>query len=314
MNSPSAKSLHLARTSILVLAVIAIFAGSHFLRLWLHSHRDTALPAPVVNQSYERIIALSPSSAEVVYQLGLDDRLVGVSRFCKFPADAANKPIVGGYLDLDFETVLKLQPDCVILLNEQQALAKRLNDLNIKTISVDHASTEGILSSIHAIGAPFGKISEAEKINSQLQKRIDTVIARGKKSDTKPRVLVCISRDTTSSQPDRIIAAGNAGVHQEYITMAGGTNAYQGSIAYPAISREKLLQLNPDIIIELISEDVWKDLGRTKLLQQWAVYSELQAAQNQRIIFLHENKHVIPGPRFVDTLEAFSRAIHPAQP
>ena len=96
--------------------------------------------------------------------------------------------------------------------------------------------------------------------------------------------------------------------------MAGGTNAYQGSIAYPSISREKLLQLNPDIIIELISEDAWKDLGRTKLLQQWSVYSELQAVQNQRIIFLHENKHVIPGPRFVDTLEAFSRAIHPAQP
>ena len=206
MNSPSAKSFHLARTSILVLAVVAIFVGSHFLRLWLHSHRDTTLPTSVANQSYERIIALSPSSVEVVYQLGLDDRLVGVSHFCKFPADAAKKPIVGGYLDLDFEAVLTLQPDCVILLNEQQALAKRLNDLNIKTISVDHASTEGILSSLHSIGAPFGKIPEAEKINTQLQRRIDTVIAHGKKSAPKPRVLVCISRDTTSSQPDRILS------------------------------------------------------------------------------------------------------------
>ena len=105
MNPSSAKSFHLARTSILVLAVVAIFASSHFFRLWLHSHRDSTLPTSVANQSYERIIALSPSSVEVVYQLGLDDRLVGVSRFCKFPADAANKPIVGGYLDLDLSLI-----------------------------------------------------------------------------------------------------------------------------------------------------------------------------------------------------------------
>ena len=95
--------------------------------------------------------------------------------------------------------------------------------------------------------------------------------------------------------------------------MAGGVNAYQGQISYPAISREKLLQLNPDIIIELLTEENWKATDQAKLLQQWSNYPELKAVRDKKIIFLHENKHMIPGPRFVDTLEAFASAIHPPQ-
>ena len=314
MNSQPVKSAYWLRIPIMVLVIIATFTGSHFLSLWISSNKDTKPTALTTHQNYQRIIALSPSSVEIVYQLGLDNRLVGVSRFCKFPADAANKPVVGGYLDLDFEAVLKLQPDCVILLKEQQAIADRLSDLNIKTIAIDHASTDGIASSIQTIGDTFGKTVQAEHIINNIQERIHAITLRNKQANTKPRVLVCISRDTAASYPDRIIAAGSAGVHQEYIYIAGGINAYQDNIAYPAISREKLLQLDPDIIIELINDDTWAKTGRQKLLQQWAAYSELKAVQNQRIIFLHENKHLIPGPRYVDTLEAFSQAIHSPQP
>lgn len=298
---------------ILITLVVAIFLGSYFIRRALERSVQTA-PTQNEHADYpQRIVALAPSLVEVVYQLELDGRLVGISRFCKYPEDAATKPVVGGYLDLDFEALLKLEPDCVILLEEQNLLADRLHELGIKTLIIDHASTSGILSSIHVIGANFGKASSADNLMAGLQERIKKIDNRAQIKPNKPRVLVCISRDTSSSQPERIIAAGNAGVHQEYITMAGGTNAYQGNIAFPTISREKLLQINPDIIIELISADTLKDIGRTKLLQQWASYPELKAVQNQKIIFLHENKHMIPGPRFVDTLEAFANAMHPPQ-
>jgi len=307
MNPLPASNHQTARIFMLVVAVVAIFTGSHFLRQCLSS--------PVSKQtSAQRIIALSPSAVEIIYQLGLDDRLVGVSRFCKYPDDAKSKPVVGGYLDLDFEAVLRLKPDCVILLVEQHALAERLNQLGINTISVDHASTSGIVNSITDIGKAFGKHDESNSITSSIEKRVQAITERGKQIAPKPRVLVCITRDTNSDHPDRVIAAGNAGVHQEYITMAGGINAYQGSVAYPALSREKLIQLNPDIIIELIQEKTWNTLGEEKLFNQWAAYGELKAIANQRVYFIHENKHMIPGPRFVDTLEIFARAINPDTP
>ena len=295
---------------ILIALVVIIFSGSYYVQQRLSHAVSTPPPQDEQAEHQQRIVALAPSLVEVVYQLELDDQLVGVSRFCTYPEDAATKPVVGGYLDLDFEALLKLEPDCVILLEEQNLLVERLNQLGIKTIMIDHASTDGILSSIELIGDSFGKNTEADTIVLNLQKRLGAIHPQTKQ---KPRVLVCISRDTASSHPDRIIAAGNAGVHQEYITMAGGVNAYQGQISYPAISREKLLQLNPDIIIELLTEENWKATDQAKLLQQWSNYPELKAVQDKKIIFLHENKHMIPGPRFVDTLEAFASAIHPPQ-
>jgi len=96
--------------------------------------------------------------------------------------------------------------------------------------------------------------------------------------------------------------------------MAGGVNAYQGSIPFPPVSREKLLEINPDIIIELVNEKTWKSMGKTNLIKAWSSYPELKAVKNQNIIFLHENKHLIPGPRFVDTLEVFADVIQSSQP
>ena len=292
-----------SRAIILVVAVALIFAGSYFVQ------RTFDPPPKDQPQSYQRIVALSPSAVEIIYQLDLNNTLVGVSRFCRYPEDASTKPVVGGYLDLDFEALLRLEPDCVILLNEQHLLVERLDQLGIKTISLDHASTNGIIDSIDALGNTLGKQSEASVITQDILNRIEKVTAQSQSISTKPRVLVCINRDTTSAQPDRIIAAGDAGVHQEYITMAGGINAYQGSIAYPSISREKLIEMNPDIIIDLIPEDTWKSIGKAKLLQQWSHYHELRAVSRQQIYFVHENKHMIPGPRFADTLEVFAQAI-----
>ena len=306
MASPTTKFNQLPRIIFLMLGVLVIFVSSHLLR------QCAQKPAPTSHVSkYQRIIALAPSSVEIIYQLGLEDRLVGVSRFCHYPPEAASKPVVGGYLDLDFESVLRLKPDCVILLDEQHLLAKRLQQLNIKTISVDHASTGGIIHSIHVIGETLDKSTEAKTITNSLRNRILAVEKNSSHINPKPRVLVCISRDTTANHPDRIIASGNAGVHQEYITIAGGENAYQGAIAYPSISREKLIQMDPDIIIDLVTEDTWNQTGEKKLLSQWSTYAELKAVQNKRIIFIHENKHLIPGPRFTDTLEVFAQAINP---
>lgn len=302
------------KATFLIAATVLLFLATYCLRQNITDSVSLSLGGKNHPEHPQRIIALAPSLVETVYQLELDNRLVGVSRFCRYPEDATTKPEVGGYLDLDFEALLKLRPDCVILLQEQHLLTERLNKLGIETISVNHASTEGIISSITRIGDACGKSHQANMLVEQIHQRIQKIQSLTKKNASPPRVLVCISRDTSSAHPDRIIAAGNSGVHQEYITMAGGINAYSGPISYPSISREKLIQINPDIIIDLITEENWQRHGEQQLLQQWLSYPELKAVKNQRIIFLHEHKHLIPGPRFTETLAAFTSAIHPNTP
>lgn len=301
------------RIILLVVTIMVAFLGCHFARTWITQNEQNA-PAPSTSAGdYQRIIGLSPSIVEIIYQLGQEDKLVGVSRFCKHPPEAREKTVVGGYVDLDFEAVLKLEPDCVVLLEEQRALAEKLESMGIHTILIEHASTTGIIESISILGHAFHKQKLAKEIVQSMQSRISQISNRKQQEEQKagqqPRILVCIDRDTSSAFPDRIIGAGNKGVHQEYIHMAGGTNAYQGLIAYPRLSREKLLHLNPDIIIELIRNDVWQEKGRDQLTQQWQAYGELKAVQSGRIIFLYENQHMIPGPRFIDTLEVFAQAV-----
>jgi len=297
------------RIILLALVIVIAFLGCHFTRKWMDASSSDNSTTSERAGDYQRIIGLSPSIVEIIYQLGHEDKLVGVSRFCNHPPEAKEKAVVGGYVDLDYEAVLTLEPDCVILLEEQRTLSEKLETMGIHTIILDHASTSGVIESISILGKAFHKEALTDDIVHAMQTRVNALTRQARNTGKKPRILVCIERDTNSAFPDRVIAAGNKGVHQEYITMVGGVNAYQGPVAYPLLSREKLIHVNPDIIIELIREDVWKDKGREALMKQWQAYSELKAVKAGRIIFLHEHKHMIPGPRFVDTLEIFAHAV-----
>jgi len=111
MTKPSQNKAQSPRTIFLVLSVLSLFVTTHLLRQCIK--KDEIVEG---TKTPQRIIALSPSTVEIIYQLEQEDHLVAVSRFCTYPPDVTNKPQVGGYLDLDFETLLKHQPDCVILL------------------------------------------------------------------------------------------------------------------------------------------------------------------------------------------------------
>jgi len=289
------------------LAIVALFTASHLARIIRNNPQSAPeSTAPVTSQ---RIVALSPSLVEIVYQLGIDDQLVGVSRFSSYPPEAQEKTIVGGYLDLDFEKVVRLRPDKVLLLREQEKLTTRLNQLGIATLSADHASTDGILSSILEIGKAFQQDDKASAIVGDIKERLKRITSNLSQSGDMPRVLISIERDTDIDRPAQLIAAGNAGVHQEYLKMTGAFNAYEGPAAYPSLSREKLIQLNPDVVIELINPERWEELGEDRLREQWRAFSELKAVRNNHLIFLHEHRHLIPGPRFIDTVEAISNSL-----
>ena len=187
----------------------------------------------------------------------------------------------------------------------------KLKQLGIHTINISHDNTDGIIESIKIIGNELGSPGKATQIVADINTTVDQQISEHQNMPDQPRVLISISRDTTADHPAQVIIAGSAGFHRELVEMIGARNVYQGSVAFPMLSREKLIELNPDVIIDLVNTETWNKLGKQRLLSQWNSYQELKAVSNQRVIIIHGDQHLIPGPRFPQTLEHFARAIHP---
>lgn len=296
----------------IMLAILVVFTGCHLVRLQVEKiNSSSKLRQP--EDSYQRIIALSPSIVEIIYKLGLEACLVGVSRFAHYPPDAKTKPSVGGYLDLHIEKVLQLEPDCIILLREQEQIRARMHQLGICTITVDHSDTAGVLESIHTIGKKLGHGGKARDLVDSIQTQARKQSSAHSPTTPKPRVMVCIDRDTSAKHLQQVIIAGSAGYHRELVEMAGGKNAYEGSVPFPTLSREKLIALKPDVIIDLVNTETGSRVGKEHLLAPWYALGEMEAVANRRVTILHGDQHLIPGPRYPETLKQIAQAIYPSK-
>jgi len=311
----SSTPLRLSFSSWVVVGMIVLFfAASYAGRVWLADGERSANAQVSAGRCKkevrpQRIVALAPSTVEVVYALGLGDRVVGVSRFSSYPPEALDLPKVAGFVDVDFEQLLALRPDCVVMVDSQRSLVEKFDELGIRTLSVNNATVDGIVESFSQIAEVCGNEKKATRITAEMRMHI-AAVQEQVKNLARPSVLISIERDTDLSQPDQVIAAGNSGFHQELIELAGGMNAYQGSIAFPKLSREKLINLNPDIIIDLIRDEVIAQRPEKDLLRQWGAYPELKAVKNHRVVIISGNNHLIPGPRFLDTLDVFVTSLH----
>ncbi len=299
----------------IVFMMVVFFAVSHMGRMWLaqkaQEQADTRDKKSEENDARpSRLVALAPSNVETLFAMGLGDHVVGISRFSSYPPEALVLPQVCGYVDVDFERLLSLNPDCVVMVDSQHSLVKKFDELGISSVSVDHASLNGVIDGFSKIAQVCGNEKEAREVASKMRARIAKVKKRvaGK---SRPSVLVCIHHETETLQPNQIVIAGNKGFHQDLIKLAGGVNAYQGEVAFPKLSREKLINLNPDVILVLTRDETLKNHTEKELVDVWRVFHELGAVKGNRVKLVIGNEHFIPGPRLIQTLDAFADALHP---
>ncbi len=297
-----------------VVCVLVLFVLSHLGRSWVRgwSAEQAAMYAEKrsdAGQFPERLVGLSPSNVETLFALGLGDKVVGVNRYTSYPAAAADLPKIGGMVDVDFEQMLILKPDYVVLLESQRSLVQKFEEIGIKTLSVNHESVEGIVSSFSEIAKLCGNEERAAAICDEIREHIERV-RESVEGRGRPRVLICIHHSTDVSQPEQIIVCGSGGYHRELLEIAGGVNAYDGPVAFPKLSRENLINLNPDIIIDLVNKKVVNERSRDELKGLWNVYGELDAVKNRRVVIADGAEHFLPGPRFLKTLDVFSEGIH----
>ncbi|MFA5689702.1 MAG: helical backbone metal receptor [Kiritimatiellales bacterium] len=246
--------------------------------------------APEKKSGDMRIVALAPSVAEVLCGLGLENQVVGVSRYSVYPPEIKEKPAIGGLYDPNWEMIVALRPDIVIGLSFQSEIAAPLKQLGIPFLSVTHEKIDEILDSIPAIGRAVHATAAAEKLYGELKHEYEAL--KQPATENAPAILVCVARDETFG---RMYVAGKDTFYDDIIRAAGGRNAgaIQSPARYPEISADGLEVLNPDLIVDILS-----DMGSASL-HKWKT----------RTVTMTNEYAWTPGPRFVLLLRDLTEAI-----
>ncbi|MGC4054784.1 MAG: ABC transporter substrate-binding protein [Paludibaculum sp.] len=187
----------------------------------------------------QRIISTAPSITEVLYALGLGDRVAGVTEYCRYPVDAQKKPRIGTFLQPDFERILALKPDLVLVIKNPVQVAERLRKLGVNAQEVNQDSIEDIFRSIESIGRWTGTDTTARKLTADLRIQLDEV-RRKARSQARIKALFLVGRAPGSLQG--MVGVGPKTFIDELITLAGGDNLLSNSpIQYPKVSLEQVL-------------------------------------------------------------------------
>lgn len=262
-------------------------------------------------QKAGRIVSLAPNITESLYALGLGERIVGVTSYCNWPPEAASKARIGGFGQVDLESVLRLQPDLVILHHDQVENARVLKDLGLEILLFRFRKIDELLESIAKIGQATGHSVEATEINTSFATAIMAAKHRAEEKinagRARPRVLFIAMRNGDADKIDEVTAIGNDGFYSQLIGLAGGENAWKGRLAFPRLSAEAIIRSDPDLIIEVLPSPVVLDKAR----QAWQSLDTLRAVKNGRIHLLADNAHTIPGPRAIQTLRLLSSLFYP---
>lgn len=272
------------------------------------SPRSAARPQ---SKSICRIISLAPSITETLFTLGLGDRVVGVSRFCDWPPEVQTRPKVGGLFDPNLEAMVRLEPDLILGLAGQPDTLLPIQKLGLPLAVVDHRSIEGVLDSIRIIGQLCDVQQEAGRLLKDIQTRLAEVHRRVARLP-RPRVLVVVQRSVGAGKIENIYIAGREGHLGRIVQLAGGENAAPKAwAAFPIVSVETILRLDPDVILDLVPGFCTASISRQQILADWQSIEDLRAVRQGRVYLLDEDFVFRPGPRFILLVEKLARLFHP---
>ena len=253
--------------------------------------------------SPQRIMALAPSVTEIVFALGCEAKLVGVTMFSDFPEGANALPKVGSYVHLDLEKIVSLNPDVCIAVKDgnPKHIVDRLESLGIPVFAVDPIDLESVMETILAIGGVINADRRANAVVRDMRTRIATVKNTLLGIGIRPRVFFQIGIDP-------IVSAGSRTFINELIVMAGGDNLAAGGVPYPRFNREQVLNLKPDVMIitSMARHAIFKEVKA-----YWSQWSGMPAVQYGRIHLQESNIYDRPTPRLVRGLETLSKLLHP---
>jgi iron complex transport system substrate-binding protein len=249
----------------------------------------------------QRIVSLAPNHTEILYALGLGDRVVGVTEYCNYPPEATAKPKVGDFITIDLEQVVGLEPDLVLATTMHMAeTVPALQERGITVFVLDPQSVVAVLESIQKIGQLTGRGDEAEALVADMQARIDAVQQKVQDA-ARPKVFWELGPELFTAGPGSFV--------DDLITVAGGENvAADADSPWPQLSVEAIVLRDPDVIV-LADHNYGQTAEMVKERPGW---EDIRAVKEGNIIEITDDDIVSrPGPRLVEGLEFLAKAFHP---
>jgi iron complex transport system substrate-binding protein len=246
---------------------------------------------------------MAPSITEIIYALGQQNRLKGVTLFSDYPEAAKKLPVVGSYVHLDLEKIVALRPDLCIAIKDgnPKEVIDRLDALKIPVYAVDPQNLDSVMETLQEIAQLLNAEDTAKLLIGRMKSRIARVSSRVATTDYRPRVFFQIGISP-------IVSVGSDTFIHEIIILAGGNNLAEGRIPYPRFSREQVLGLSPEVLI-LTSMARAGTFEKAKAI--WERWPQLDAVRSGRIHLVDSNLFDRPSPRLVEALEVMARLIHP---
>ena len=260
-----------------------------------------------IDELPQRIISLAPSNTEIIYALGLEDRLVGTTDYCDYPEAAKSKPRVASYTTPNLEKVVSVQPDLILAeaIHEKTSLPA-MENLGLKVIVTSATSIDTILNDINLVGQVSGKSRAAAALVDSLNTRIQSVVSKTSTlaPDQRLRVLYVIWHDP-------VWTMGRNTFTNDLIWKAGGINIFADDFEKSrVVSLESIIDKNPQAVI-VSGMGTTGDLIYNNLMQETRL-SDIDAMLHNRVYRISDaNLIERPGPRIVDGLEYVAKLLHP---
>lgn len=263
--------------------------------------RTVELPA-----NPQRIISLAPSNTEILFALGLGDRVIAVTDYCNYPPEAKTKPSVGEYVNPNIEGIVAMNPDLILGTEAQsEEYYKQIESRGLNMVAISPKTFDEVLDSITLIGKITGVEKQAAELTTSMQKRIKAVTDKTAKlgEAQKPSVFYVL-------WDDPLMTAGKGTFTDEMITKAGGVNIFGDLESYPTVSLENVLAADPQIMVAGVGTNEGEQ-EPFQFITEEARLQDTSARQNNRVYSINMDIISRPGPRIVDALEEFAQIIHP---
>jgi iron complex transport system substrate-binding protein len=182
----------------------------------------------VLVENPRKIVSLAPSITEIIFALGQEDRLVGVTKYSDYPPAAKKLPRIGTYIHLDLERVVALQPDLCIAIKDgnPRSVIEKLDSLGIPVYAVDPRDLDSVMETTLEIGVLLSAEQQAAGLVREMRARVQSVKARVEKADHTPKVFFQIGISP-------VVSVGTNTFIHVLIVSAGGENLSKGPVPYP---------------------------------------------------------------------------------
>ena len=255
----------------------------------------------------KRIVSISPNLTQVIFGLGAFENVVGVTIYDEYPPEVKDLPKIGGWVNPNYEAILSLKPDLVVLMKDQDAMfGEKLRELGLNTFTAhSNDSIKDILEAVNDMGEILGKNEEANKLSTHIQSSLDGIKEKTEGVEKK-RVLLVVGRNPGTLEDIYVIGTNN--YIDELIAIAGGQNVVKNERNALKISKEAVYSFNPDVIIEINHEKVDRE---KEILNTWNSLTQVNAVKNDQVYILSSKVLLHPSQRIIDGAQVLVETLHP---